>query len=440
MNMTYLEYSKIKKGNFMKKFLIILLSIYSITLAQVEYLPNKNQSLFNTPFYFDVAQQRSDVPSKTKLDIYVQVPYSSISFIKKGNRFDANYNITLTLYDANKTNILSEKSWNEKISVDNFERTVSRNNYNISYRNWDLNPGKYFLRAIFEDGDSRRTSTREIPLNIREINDTLDISDLMFIQEIIKDPTGDKIVPNISCVFTNKDTTISFFYTAYSNKPQDVFFEYELSDLKKNVTTKQMNPQKLKAGDNLIIFTLHKVNLTLGNYNLKVVLKNNDWKEIASTNKNFVSKIYGIPNSISDLDKAIEQMVYIASPKELDYIKDAPDYETKMNRFLAFWDSKKSNKQSEDNPILYEYYRRIEYANKHFKGFGEGWKSDMGMIYVTFGPPSYVERHPLDSDSKPYEIWDYYDLNRSFTFVDETGFGDYRLINPDYSRWPGFRP
>ncbi|MCX7875217.1 MAG: GWxTD domain-containing protein [Melioribacteraceae bacterium] len=424
----------------MKKVIIFLLFIYSVSFSQVEYLGNKNQALFSTPFYFDIAQQKSNQPSKTKIDIYVQVPYSTLSFVKKEKGFDASYNITLTLLDGNKTNIISEKSWKEKITTDSFDKTISRNNYNISYKNWELNPGKYFLRTIFEDGDSRRTATREIPLNVRVINDSLDISDLMFVSEIIKDSTGNKIVPNISSVYTNKDTSISFFFTTYSNKAQDVFLEYQLNDIKKNSTTKQMSPQKLKVGANLITHTINKVKLTLGAYNLRIVLKNSDWKEISSTEKNFISKIYGIPNSISDLDKAIEQMVYIASPKEIDFIRDASDYDTKMNRFLAFWDSKKPNKQSEDNPVLYEYYRRIEYANKNFKGFGEGWKSDMGMIYVTFGPPSYVERHPLDSDSKPYEIWDYYDLNRSFTFVDETGFGDYRLINPDYSRWPGYRP
>ncbi|MDF1611136.1 GWxTD domain-containing protein [Stygiobacter electus] len=424
----------------MKKLIIILLSIYSFSFSQVEYWNNKNQSLFTIPFYFDVAQHKSNQPAKTRIDVYVQVPYSSLSFVKRENVFDANYNITLTLINESKNNIISEKSWKEKITTDNFDKTVSRNNYNISLKNWELTPGKYFLKTIFEDGNSRRTATKEIPLNVRSINDSIDISDLMFISEVIKDSTGDKIVPNISCVFTNKDTSISFFFTAYSNKHQDVFFEYQLNDLKKNETIKQMHPQSLKAGSNFVSFTINKINLTLGTYNLKVVLKNSDWKEVSSTDKNFISKIFGIPNSINDLDKAIEQMIYIASPKELDFIKDATDYETKMNRFLAFWESRKPNKQSEDNPVLYEYYRRIEYANKNFKGFGEGWKSDMGMIYVTFGPPSYVERHPLDSDSKPYEIWDYYDLNRSFTFVDETGFGDYRLINPDYSRWPGYRP
>ena len=423
----------------MKTAILFFLISISFAAAQVEYLNNKNQMPYSPVFYIDVAQYKSNQPSRTRIDIYVQVPYSSLSFVKKNIGFDASYNVTLTLIDANKSNIISEKSWTDKIKTDSFEKTISRNNFNISYKNWDLLPGKYFLKTIFEDGDSRRISTREIPLTIRTINDSLDLSDAMFISEVIKDSTGEKLVPNISNTVTNKDTSISFYFTAYSDKDQDVYFEYQLNDLKKNFTTKQMNPQKLKAGSNLITFTMGKLKFSLGNYNLRIVLKDNNWKEISSTQKTFVSKIYGIPNSINDLDKAIEQMVYIASPKELDFIKDATDYETKMNRFLAFWESKKPNKQSEENPVLYEYYRRIEYANKNFKGFGEGWKSDMGMIYVTFGPPSYVERHPLDSDSKPYEIWDYYDLNRSFTFIDETGFGDYRLINPDYSRWPGYR-
>jgi len=54
----------------------------------------------------------------------------------------------------------------------------------------------------------------------------------------------------------------------------------------------------------------------------------------------------------------------------------------------------------------------------------------MGMIYILFGPPNSVDRHPFDIDSKPYEVWYYYQKDRQFMFVDETGFGDYRLMNP----------
>jgi GWxTD domain-containing protein len=423
----------------MKKFLFVLLVINSFSIAQVEYSGNKNN--FGNPpmFHYDLSQTKSTIAGKTRLEVYVQVPYSSLSFTKRGEGFNASYNITITLLDEKKENILNEKSWREKLSTAEFIQTTSHKNFSLSNKYWDLFPGNYVLKTILEDGDSRRTSMRETPLKIRAINDTLDISDILLVSDIIKDSTGEKFLLNVSKTVTNKDHSLSFIYNVYSNKNQELFFEYYLNDKQKVTSTKQLDPRKIKAGNNLISFSMDKTNFSLGDYSLKVIMKDKDWKEIASTEKNFQAKIYGIPVSIQDLDKAIAQMTYIASPAEKSFIEDAKDYEDKMNRFISFWDSKKPNPNVEENPIMYEYYRRVDYANRTFKGFGEGWHSDMGMIYITFGPPSNVERHPIDSDAKPYEIWDYYQLNRSFTFVDETGFGNYRLINPDYSRWPGYR-
>lgn len=82
---------------------------------------------------------------------------------------------------------------------------------------------------------------------------------------------------------------------------------------------------------------------------------------------------------------------------------------------------------------MLEYYRRIDHANRNFEAYRrEGWQTDMGMVYVSLGPPDYIDRHPFAVDSKPYEVWDYYNLNRQFVFIDYTGFGDYRLVNRDY--------
>ena len=33
----------------------------------------------------------------------------------------------------------------------------------------------------------------------------------------------------------------------------------------------------------------------------------------------------------------------------------------------------------------------IEEANKQFSNYKEGWKTDMGMMYILFGPPWYIE-------------------------------------------------
>ena len=132
-------------------------------------------------------------------------------------------------------------------------------------------------------------------------------------------------------------------------------------------------------------------------------------------------------------------MIYIASDSELDEIQETEDYEEKLVKFQNFWKTKDPNPNTEENPVFIEYYRRVAYADEQFKNYVEGWRTDMGMIYILLGPPSNVERQPVALSSKPYEVWEYYEINRRFVFVDETGFGDYRLLNPVYGDWYRFR-
>ena len=413
--------------------------LVSVISAQVEYSTNlRTGKAIN--FSVDVGGFKSAIPNKTRMDFFVQVPYSSIQFVKKDDGFYANYNITLSFTDESKMNIIFERNWKERVKTTDFEQTLSSENFNLSYKTYDLNPGKYFVKCIVEDSDSRAASSKEIPLVVKQISDSLGVSDLMLVAEYVKDPSGEKIIPNVTASVTNRSTSIPLYFEIYSDKTRDINIEYSLDDLKKNTSFKQMEHLKVNPGTNLIKHTINNVSFSVGGYLLNAVIKDNDWKIIISVEKKIFSKIHGVPLAITDLDKAVDQIVYIASPEELDFIKEGKSYEEKLERFLSFWDKKKPNSKTTDNPILYEYFRRVDYANKNFKGLGEGWRSDMGMIFITFGPPSSVERHPLDSNTKPYEIWDYYELNRSFVFIDQTGFGNYRLVNPDYSRWPGYRP
>ena len=416
-----------------------MILLASIASAQVEYSAGQRGGK-SINFSVDVGGFKSSVPNKTRMDFFVQVPYSSIQFVKKDDGFYASYNITLSFADESKTNIIFERTWKERVKTTNFEQTLSGENFNLSYKTYDLNPEKYFVKCIVEDSDSRSASSKEIPLVVKQISDSLGVSDLILVSEFVKDSAGEKIIPNVTASVTNRSTSVPLYFEIYSNKTREINIEYSLDDLKNSSSFKQMEHLTVKPGTNLVKHTINNISFSVGEYLLNAVIKDNDWKIITSVEKKIYSKIHGVPSAITDLNKAVEQIIYIASPEELDFIKEGKNYDEKLERFLSFWDKKKPNSKTDYNPILYEYFSRVDYANKHFKGLVEGWRSDMGMIFITFGPPSSVERHPLDSNSKPYEIWDYYELNRSFVFSDQTGFGDYRLVNPDYSRWPGYRP
>ena len=44
--------------------------------------------------------------------------------------------------------------------------------------------------------------------------------------------------------------------------------------------------------------------------------------------------------------------------------------------------------------------------------------------------PDDIERIFMSSDRNANQTWHYYRINRSFTFYDQNGFGDYRLTTP----------
>ena len=87
---------------------------------------------------------------------------------------------------------------------------------------------------------------------------------------------------------------------------------------------------------------------------------------------------------VSKIDKLVESLRYLATEEE--YQKMITSF-NKKTLFDKFW---LNNTKSEPKArrAVKEYYKRIKEANLLFTTFKEGWKTDMGMIYILFGPPS----------------------------------------------------
>ncbi|MCK7516757.1 MAG: hypothetical protein MZV64_03045 [Ignavibacteriales bacterium] len=62
-----------------------------------------------------------------------------------------------------------KKSWSEKITAKEFDQTISKTNYNLSLRSFNLEPGKYMMRTSFEDVDSRKEYAAENVITVRKL-------------------------------------------------------------------------------------------------------------------------------------------------------------------------------------------------------------------------------------------------------------------------------
>ncbi len=420
-------------------FFVLFFSAYDF-FAQADYVNKAAKAkAVNPKIYFDAYNYAASDSGKTKIRIFFQVPFTSLSFVKKNGKFASLYSIEVAFYDSSGSRMLFEKIWKERVFVRDYSKAINRNNFNLTYKEIELPPAFYKLKITLIDKYALSKVHFVKKIRVRKIDPAFGVSDIMLFDRKIKRGGKEELVPNVKNIVTTGSDSLNVFYYAYSNKDRNVLINYRLYSFKSDEAFIVNESVLLKKGKNKMAYTIKPVNFKLGRYNIRIMITDDATGEKLAIAKNIFARIKFFPPSITDLDLAIREMQYIATPTQIDDMLSTKDYGERLRKFEEFWKKKDPSPGTPINEVLYEYYRRVEYANKHFKHYFPGWKTDMGKVYITLGPPHQIDRHPLELDSKPYEVWYYYDINREFVFVDETGFGDYRLITPLYGDWYRYR-
>ena len=78
------------------------------------------------------------------------------------------------------------------------------------------------------------------------------------------------------------------------------------------------------------------------------------------------------------------------------------------------------------------YLQRVQTANQRYRRYAtEGWCTDQGRVLILYGEPDEIQRFTNSTDSKPYEIWNYHQIEGGceFVFIDLSGFNEYILVH-----------
>jgi len=417
---------------------VALVSVLHLTSAQVEVAPKEEIP----PYYVDAISFASSTSQHSRVDVFVQIPYRILAFVKKEDGYRASYEITIDVLDSTGK-LCNEKVWTEDVKVETFEQTVSSQGYSLVQRSFEVFPGLYSIMTIVRDEETRQSQRILQKLRVSDYSGSqLLLSDIMLVNRLNLSGERKSIVPNVSPNVGLIPDAFHIFFEAYNEPKLDsVKFVIDILDQKKERTAQIEQVQKLSPGRNQVFMRIENESLSVGDYTLLVRAfapvqpEGQENQSLAVTSRSFIVRWKGLPAAVKDIDIAIEQCVYEAKSSEMSHMREANTPEEKQKRFLEFWKKRDPNPSTPRNEKMESYFARVEYANKTFKHYIEGWRTDMGMVYIIFGPPNNVERHPFDIDSKPYEVWTYYTLNHSFEFVDNSGFGDYRLTTPIWEVW-----
>jgi GWxTD domain-containing protein len=103
----------------------------------------------------------------------------------------------------------------------------------------------------------------------------------------------------------------------------------------------------------------------------------------------FISSSRNFPN-VQSIPEFAAPLVYLMNNREYNALKSIGGLDTLKHEVDRFWLSGIQN-LNRTRQVMELYYTRVEQANKQFSNYKEGWKTDMGMIFILFGPPMYVE-------------------------------------------------
>ena len=415
--------------HFRQKIRWLVLGASLITFLQAQKTPEFHGEVEpDIPnFYYEVNDNPVANRDSIAVDIILQVPFDAVQFIKKDSLFIARYEISILLLDENEVHAAS-KIWTQEIKTALFSETTSSEYFDINKVHFRLRPSRYFLTIGILDLDTRKSSYRKKKIDfLNYYKRGIAIGNINILEgTFIGDDGKTEAIPSVVGLLNDTKPEFDIAFTLLSKGGRGSVSYKILNMSDKIVMEKSLERQFIKGLSNEKI-TISKSGLTYKKYKIIVTVKIGN--EEAVVERVFQLRWLGMSNLIDNLDQAIEQLKFIAPSNVLRNLRKAKDSE-KKNLFIAFWKERDPTPNTEENELMTEYYKRVNYATEHFSGFLEGWKTDMGMVFILFGPPNDIERHPFEIQTKPYEIWYYYDINRSFVFVDESGFGEYRLITP----------
>jgi GWxTD domain-containing protein len=384
-----------------------------------------------------------DDSSNTIFDFNYQMPYNSLKFEKTDSGFSANLKVEYLL--TMDKEIVDEGDFINKLIFPNQEMTRSgklfRDKISVT-----LPSSVYTMHISFTDIHSALNTTWSEKLVILQKDSFL--SDLEFSSGIVIDTTGylEKLHRDALLFFTN----CNHIYT--QSEVDSLYLYYELGNVQFPVGILNEKINILKDDDTLKVITnelncrgsknpqIRKIDISdleEGYHNVIIEITDPISKAVNRTEDYFSIRKKNTSNYrlFVDLEDEIALLKYFLSSNKTKVWDEITD-EGKLKFIDRFWKVNDSDSSKKKNDFFELIRERIQYCNKHYSHFKDGWNTDRGRIYIKYGKPDDIIYGDTGLDTKyaqkKYEIWKYrIHNNYTYLFLDFQTNKNYKLIYSD---------
>ncbi len=290
----------------------------------------------------------------------------------------------------NAQNLNNEISLNygilENYSAKNYIETPKKLEINPQNVQFDSQKGFYYTDFVIEKRSLLQavliTKLKDIKTGQELMSDTPIPNVVTKLKEKFYVAKGDYNTPYFTQYLLDKDV---FRVKNLQNENRSFFVKYYRNPQEPATPPMSMinrNPQRAPKADS--IFSI-KTNTKLQFANKGLYIVQSDTADFFGITLYIGEREYPKYTKVQDV---IEPLVYITTEMEMQKLKaNFNNAQLSKKELDNIWLSLMKGNSKLAQAIIRTYYTRVKLANHFFTTFKEGWKTDMGMVYIVYGTP-----------------------------------------------------
>lgn len=378
-----------------------------------------------TPFVGSLAFFGGRTPDSTIMVLTVSMANRALRFSREGDRYRAGYQVGVDIKRGAET--IETVSSHEIVRVLAFRETQRVDESVLFRRTVTLAPGMYDIRLTIRGDSVNNGSAIEATVGVPRLAEGSLSSPVTFYEatpRVTRDSTPRVLATPRSTVVFGRDSTLPVYLEGYGT---DTRFPVEVRVQPEGGATILWSdsialPQQQNMFSGLVNIPVNRLGVGVMNISVNRVGGTDTLRAPL-----FVA--FGEDLPVASFTEMLNYLRYYVSGPRLQAMRDAAP-EARAGLWSAFLRETDPVPQTAAHEGLRDYFARIAQANLRFREEGgTGWLSDRGRVFVALGTPDQVLQPNMNDLSQRgrAEIWEYREHRLTVVFVDQTGFGRWRM-------------
>jgi GWxTD domain-containing protein len=386
----------------------------------------------------------------------------ALAFVREGDRYRAAYQVRLDVRpDASVPNgRVQSLASDEVVRVATFRETARTDESVLFTQSVVLAPGRYTLALAVRDVGASRSSTVDAPLVVPRLGAGA-LSTPVLAYEVTPRARLDTLLrlvasPRAAAVF-GVDSLVPVYVEAYEGGGPDAPARVTLDAAvrvpgaatgaaplwRDSVTLERRVVSVAAAAAAPLALYSGVVRVPVARAGIGVVafdaVRRGAAASAAAGGRDsvraplFVSLGEELP--VASFEEMVNYLRYYAAPERLRVLRDTAP-EARAGAWAAFLRETDPVSATAQHEGLREYFTRLRAANQRFREEAVlGWQTDRGLAYLAFGEPDQIAdpNGPEQNVRGRTQVWEYRQPAVRLVFVDQSGFGRWRLNGPSAS-------